>query len=147
MSEDIKSTFERLAELILLAAEKQSLKKAVFSKPRDTSILKMVMTLRSIGGQNMLQAEYFHKDNKATHKNIPLSDATPTLLSLSEEFMQINVICTVGESEFKISKSGKSVLLGGDKLLAALSADAIKTVEVSKNNVAKKHILDGSEPF
>ena len=147
MSEEMKSTFERLAELILLAAEKQSLKKAVFSKPQDTSILKMVMTLRSIGGQNMLQAEYFHKDNKATHKNIPLSDATPTLLSLAKEFMQINVICTVGESEFKTSKSGKSVLIGGDKLLAALSADAVKTVEVSKNNVAKKHILDGSEPF
>ena len=147
MSENTKNTRTKLTELILLAAEKQSLKKAVFSKSEDKTIVKMVMTLRNIGGQNILQAEYFHKDNKATHKNISLADAADALLALSEEFSQINIICTAGESEFKVSKSGNCVLLGGDKLFSALSADTVKKVEVSKNNVTKKHILDGSEPF
>ena len=64
-----------LVDLILTAVEKQALKKAVFSKPSDPTILKMVMTIRRIGGECVLQAEYFHKDNKATHKNIPLNEA------------------------------------------------------------------------
>lgn len=147
MSEDIKNTRKSLAELTLLAAEKQSLKKAVFSKPQDKTILKMVMTLRNIGGQNILQAEYFHRDNKATHKNIPLPEALDAIIAISEGFSQINLICTAGECEFKTSKSGNCVLLGGEKLRSALSANEVKTVEVSKNNKAKKHILDGSEGF
>lgn len=147
MSTDIKNTHEKLVELIALAAEKQSLKKAVFSKPQDKTIVRMVITLRNIGGQNTLQAEYFHKDNKATHKNIPLSESADTLADIVPCFSQINLICTVGECEFKVSKSGNCILLGGDKLFSALNADGIKTIEISKNNIAKKHILDGSEDF
>ncbi len=147
MSTEIKNTQERLTELIILAAEKQALKKVVFSKPQDKTITKTVMTLRNIGGQNILQAEYFHKDNKATHKNIPLTEATYALSDIASGFSQINLICTVGECEFKVSKSGNCVLLGRDKLFSALDADGIKTVEVSKNNITKKHILDGSEDF
>lgn len=138
---------QKLSELIVLAADKQSLKKAVFSKPSDKSILKMVITLRNIGSQNLLQAEYFHSDNKATHKNISLSDATQSLTDIISGFSQINLLCTVGECEFKRSKSGNSVILGRDKLRRALEGGNVQKVEVQKNNISKKHILDGSEPF
>ena len=138
---------QTLTELIILSAQKQALKKAVFSKPRDLSLLKMVMSVRSIGGKNMLQAEFFHKDNKATHKNISLEDAPAALGELVKDFSQINLISTVGDCEFKVSKSGKTALIGGNKLITALNADGVATVQVSGNNVKKKHILDGSEPF
>ena len=75
-----------LVELITLSAEKQALKKAVFSKPSDATILKMVMTMRKIGGECVLQAEYFHKDNKATHKNIPLKDAKDANVTSNNPF-------------------------------------------------------------
>ena len=141
------SESERLCELIKLAAKKQALKKAVFSKPADKTLLKAVVTLRNIGNKTLLQAEYFHTDNKATHKNIQLDDATAELTSMIAGFAQINLICTVGECEFKRSKSDKQIIIGEDKVRRALDSDNIKTVEVQKNNVAKKHILDGSEPF
>ncbi|MBO5416913.1 MAG: SAM-dependent methyltransferase [Clostridia bacterium] len=144
---NISNEIKDLTKLILLAAKKQALKKAVFSKPTDKTLLRAVMTVRSISGENMLQAEFFHKDNKATHKNISFSDAPMALPELAMGFSQINLICTAGECELKTSKSGNRTLIGGNKLLAALSTDGVATVQVSGNNVQKKHILDGSEPF
>ncbi len=135
-----------LCELILLAAKKETLKKAVFSKPSDKSITKAVITLRSISQKNILQAEYFHTDNKATHKNIPVDD-TDSICSMISEFSQINLICAVGECEFKRSKSGKCIIIGEEKIKRALGAESVKTVEIQNNNIAKKHILSGSEPF
>ena len=136
-----------LVELILISAEKQALKKAVFSKPADTTILKMVMTIRKIGGDCVLQAEYFHKDNKATHKNISLSEAKDALADIATAYSQINLICTVGNCEYKTSKSGKSTVIGKDKLARALNANSVESVEVQSNNIKKKHILSGNEPF
>ncbi|MBQ7384322.1 MAG: SAM-dependent methyltransferase [Clostridia bacterium] len=144
---EINKEIQSLTELIILSAQKQSLKKAVLSKPTDKSLIRAVITVRNIGGENMLQVEFFHKDNKATHKNIPLSDTNKTLPELFSGFSQINLICTVGECEFKVSKSGNCALIGGNKLLAALNADGVAKVQVYGNNVQKKHILDGSEPF
>lgn len=144
---NISNNSEVLVDLILLAAEKQVLKKAVFSKPSDKTILKMVLTLREIGSKPVLQAEYFHKDNKATHKNIALSEAKDILLEIAETFAQINLISTAGDCEYKLSKSGSSVIIGGDKIRKAISSDTAKTVEISKNNIEKKHILSGSDPF
>lgn len=141
------SPSERLIALITLAAEKKALKKAVFSKSSDNSIIKVVMTLRNIASKDLIQAEYFHSDNKATHKNIQITEAYETLDEIICGFSQINLITTAGDCEYKLSKSGNSVLLGGDKLEKALSSDTVKSVEISKNNITKKHILDGSEPF
>ena len=140
-------TQTKLSELIFLCAKKEALKKAIFSKPSDASITKMVMTLRNIGSQNLLQAEYFHTDNKATHKNIAFDEALAFLDETISGFSQINLISTVGDCEYKVSKSGKSVIIGGDKLERALNADTVSTVKISKNNIEKKHILDGSEAF
>ncbi len=136
-----------IANIILLCTEKQALKKAVFSKPADSTILKMVMTMRKIGGDTVLQAEYFHKDNKATHENIAKKDAEEKLFEIASRFAQINVISSVGECELKTSKSGKSTLINGAKLKRALDANTVASVEVQSNNIKKKHILTGDEPF
>ena len=146
METENKAIYE-LIDLILLSANKQALKKAVFSKPADSTIIKMVMTVRRIGGKCVLQAEYFHKDNKATHKNISLSEAKEALLEIAGAYSQINLICTVGGCEYKTSKSGKSTLIGKDKLARALDADAVESVEIHSNNIKKRHILSGDEPF
>lgn len=146
METENKAIYE-LIDLILLSANKQALKKAVFSKPADSTILKMVMTVRKIGGECVLQAECFHKDNKATHKNISLSEAKEALLEIASAYSQINLICTVGGCEYKTSKSGKSTIIGKDKLARALDADAVESVEIHSNNIKKRHILSGDEPF
>ncbi len=137
------------SELIITAAKKHLLKKAVLSKPHDKTLIKIVLSEKSISASAMLQAECFHKDNKVTHKNMPLDElSAESLLPFSADFDQINIITTVGDAEYKCSSSGKTVLLNEKKLRAAIeAATSAETVASAKNNRQKNYILNGSEPF
>ncbi len=138
---------DALVSLISLTAEKNILKKAVFSKPTDKDIVRMVATLKIIGKKQMLQAEYFMRDNKAIHKNIDLSELWAALSDIVPSFSQINLISTAGECELRRSKSGKSTLIGGTKLLSAINRDDADKVELGGNDRKKERILKGNEPF
>ena len=149
MTENIKKdVLSDICELIITAAKKQALKKAVLSKPNDKTLQKAVVTLRSSGGKVFLQAEYFHKDNKVTHKNIALDDTTVSVLAdISENFSQINLLTSDGDCEYRHSSSGKCVLLGADKLKRRMAYTDSGAIAPVSNNREKKYILDGSEPF
>ena len=58
-----------LYELLVASAKKNVLKKAVLSKPSDNTIIKATLNIVTIAKQPCIQAEFFHKDNKVTHKN------------------------------------------------------------------------------
>lgn len=136
-----------LLSLLLLAAQKNALKKAVLSKPRDAEIQKTVLSPRLIGGELMLQAESFLKDNKAIHKNYAMTDVAG-LEALLAQYGQVNLLTTVGDCERKRSKSGTITLLGDKKIKAKLSNNSpIETVAARGNDNEKTHILNGSEPF
>ena len=139
-----------LSRLIILAADKKALRKAVFSKPTDKSIVKAVMSPITLGGAPCLQLEYFHSDNKATHKNISLDqDSAPLIETIIGAFCQVNVLTVLGDCEYRVSSKGKSALLGGDKLMRKLESAAVVAAEkyTGTNNREKRYILDGSEPF
>ena len=138
---------EAAAELISLAAGKNILKKAVFSKPADKNVLRMVATPKIIGKRQMLQAEYFMSDNKALHKNIDLEELSETLPELIGAFSQINIISTAGDAELRRSKSGKATLIGGARLFSAITKDSADKVTVGGNDRKKERILTGDEPF
>ena len=136
------------ASAILCSAEKKVLKKAVFSKHKDKSVNKTVLTLKEISGKLCLQAESFHTDNKAKHENIFLdTNALLRLCSLIESCMQVNLITTAGECELKASKSGKITLIGVNSLVQKISSDNVQTAEISGNNQEKKHIITPDAPF
>ena len=142
----------QISSLIIKSANAHILKKAVLSKPIDTSIQKTVITARIISKKEAMQAETLHKDNKATHKNIFLDGLNSAeLCELLCGFKQINLITSVGECELRSSNSGKITLLGDKKLEKAISSAsseaAVNTIEAIENNRSKKRILDGSEPF
>ena len=139
----------KISSLILLSAEKGLLKKTILSKPTDKSIQKTVLTKRQISKKDALQAETFHKDNKATHKNLFLGELdAEALCNVLAEFKQINLITSVGECELRTSSSGKITLLNDKKLERALGlAEEQASVEALSNDREKKRILDGSEPF
>lgn len=139
----------KISSLILLSAEKGLLKKAILSKPLDKAIQKTVLTKRQISKKDALQAETFHKDNKATHQNIFLDGLlAEALCELLANYNQINLLTTVGECELRTSSSGKVALLNDKKLERALgTANEQSAVEVLSNDREKKRILDGSEPF
>ena len=136
----------RMGELISAAAQNGTLKRAVLSKPDDRATVKCVITLRKIGKSIAAQAETFRADNKALHENIPL-DGIARLTELISGFSQVNLLTTVGDCEYRRSKSGKCVILGEAKLSRALQSGNAPTAEIIDNNRAKKRILTGDEPF
>ena len=136
------------ASAIVLAAEKQALKKAVFSKSNDKSILKTVLTLKSISGKLCLQAESFHTDNKAKHENIYMDEnAVTRLCSLIDGYAQVNLITTAGECEYKSSKSGKITLIGVSNLVNKLNANSVEKAEIKGNNQEKNYIIKSDAQF
>ena len=137
-----------LCRVLTLSARKGVLRKAVFSKPKDKNIIKAVVSPIVLGDNLCLQAEYFHADNKATHKNIPLDQNSALVISdMISGFSQVNVLTACGDCEYKESNKGKTVIIGRDKLERKLElADAV-SVAKNTNNREKKYILDGSEPF
>ncbi len=150
--ENINEKAAALCSLLVDSAELGVLKKAIFSKPDIVDIKKTVLTVRAISSRTVLQAESFYIDNKARHKNIELSD-TEAIGELITHYSQINLITTLGDCEYKLSKSKNAVLIGGDKLKRALISannvgiDPIKRVNIGTNNKLKNHILTGDEPF
>lgn len=144
------STHVELAALSLLAARTETLKKLVLSRPASAEVVKAVGTLRRVGGNVVLQIETMHRDNKATHENLPVTaDGEAVLVQRFAAFGQINLLTTAGDCEWRRTKKGAEVLLGADKLRKRLTADggAVPTVAVSGNNKEKKRILTGAELF
>ena len=136
------------ASAILFSAQNQVLKKAVFSKHKDKSIIKMVLTLKSISGKSCLQAESFHSDNKAKHENIFIDENTQMrICELINSFMQVNLITTAGECEYKASKSGKITLIGVNNIVQKIKSGNNKKAEISGNNHEKNHIITPDAPF
>ena len=143
---------ELLLSLIRRAAESGVLQKVVLSKPHDSLIKKTVVSPKAIAGREVLQAESFYSDNKAKHKNIEMGDVE-ALGELLAGYAQINLLTTLSDAEYKVSKSGNSALIGGDKLSRALDRadrigiDSPKRIAISENNKKKNYILTGDEPF
>ncbi len=138
------------SELILLATARGLLRKAVLSRCEDRTIVKTVITPALIGGTPMLQAESFHTDNKATHKNFPADgDSRDALSELIALYSQVNVYTALGECEWRTSQKGKTAALGGDKLFKKLTIaePSVATEPISGNNRQKNYILKGDEPF
>ena len=136
------------ASALLHFSENQTLKKAVFSKSKDKSIIKTVLTLKNISGKSCIQAESFYTDNKAKHENIVLDgSAHLRICSLVDSYMQVNIITTAGECEYKSSKSGKITLIGVNALISKTDSASVSKAEITGNNHEKNHIINGSAPF
>lgn len=145
MENKIKTPMSELLEVILLAAEKEALKKVTLSKPTDEAVAQTVIRPKQIGEKKVLQAESFMKDNKAIHKNIDRTDKE-ALSFLLERYRQVNVMTTAGNCEYRVSKSGKTVLLDGKNVFQKLGGE-VERVAPQGNDQKKDYILGGDEPF
>lgn len=135
------------AHVATLAAQKCVLRKCTLSKPSDNTVVRSELSMMRLGGENALRLVTYMKDGKAIQKNI----TTDELSDFFEKnaYGQINIITTLGECELRRSKSGKVTLLGGDRLLRAISADVSeeKKLTPESNDRRKNRILTGDEPF
>ena len=135
-------------ELAVRAFKKEVLKKLIFSRPKDSEVLKVSARLCSHRGKRILALEYSLPGNTVSQKNVREEDLQSEISELMSSYKQANLITTLGDTEWKISKGGKEVLLGGDALKrkldgkALLFESAIEALDKKKN-----YILSGKEDF
>jgi len=138
--------FETLSDLTLTAARRGLLNKIVFSVPRDEKAEKAVGVAKNIGGP-CLQIETFHKDGKATQKNLPLDAAgAAALAALARSFSRANLLTAAGAAELRVGKKGVATLLGAGPLIKKLQ-ETPERETTAGNDRQKQYILRGDEPF
>ncbi len=146
MTNKILSPEEKAAALIADADAAGKLKRVVFSKPTDKTVVKATLTPCIIGGSRVWQTETFYADNKARQHN----DAPDTLIARLGEILQVwgqvNILLASGSCEYKRNAAGHSVLIGETAARASLADAATVTVRTG-NDKEKNRILTGDEPF
>ena len=135
-------------DLSLLAIEKAAIKKLIFSRPKDSEITKAAARLCENRGRRMLSVEYSLPGNTVSQKNFYGEAMRGEIERLLDEYGQANLLTSLGDAEWKVSKSGKEALLGADKLERKLNngnsgfVAAIEALDKEKN-----YILSGNEEF
>ncbi len=135
-------------ELILEASASGVLRKAVFSKPSSAEEIKTELSPMKLGSERVLRKVSYMRDGKAIQKNLSLGDRN-SLSELVASHGQINLLTTLGDAEFRSSKSGKENLSGDRKIRQALASGVSdeKKAVIQSNDRQKNHILSGDEGF
>ena len=124
------------------------IKKLVFSRPLGDSPIKISGRLSELRGERILALEYSLPGNTVSHKNVKAEELDSVLSELTNSYSQINLLTTAGDAEYRISKSGASVLLGADKLGRKLSFDTAEFESaIEELDRRKSYILSGKEDF
>ena len=139
---------EEFIKTVLLAFQKEVIKKIVFSRPRSSDVVKISARLCAHRSQKILSFEYSLPGNTVSHKNITESQLEKFLSELLSEYRQSNLITTAGDVEWKLSKSEKEALLGSDALQKKLVIkDSAFEKAVDSLDKKKNYILSGKERF
>ena len=134
--------------LVCASFKKEVLKKLIFSRPKETEIIKVSGRLCSHRGRRILALEYSLPGNTVSQKNISECELEAKLAELIDLYSQANLITTLGDAEWKTSKNGKEVLLGGDALLRRLNGSAPSFESaIEELDRKKNYILSGKEDF
>ena len=134
--------------LIESSFKKETLKKLVLSRQSEGEISKISCRLCAHRGRRLLAMEYSLPGNTVSHKNLGEAEFLSEITSLLENYKQANLITTLGDAEWKRSKGGKEVVLGGDNLkrkhdgASPAFESAIEALDKQKN-----YILKGDEEF
>ena len=135
--------------LIESSFKKETLKKLVLSRQSEGEISKISCRLCAHRGRRLLAMEYSLPGNTVSHKNLGEEEFLAEIETLLENYSQANLITTLGDAEWKCSKSGdKTVFLGGEALKRKLEGQrpdfesAIEALDKKKN-----YILSGNEEF
>ena len=135
-------------ELAILAFQKEALKKLIFSRPRESKASKAVCRLCAHRGKRILAIEYSMPDNTVSQKNVIEENLFDALSELIISFNQANLLTTLKDAEWKISKSGKEALLGFDALKNKLNGEKLQFESaIEELDKRKNYILSGNEDF
>ena len=136
-----------ILSLVCEAFDRGIITKLVFSRPRTSEVQKISARLCSHKGKKLLALELSLPGSTVSQKNIAREELSDVLTPYVEEYRQINLITTMGNAEYKLSKSGKAVVLGGDALMRKMAGAELFNVKLDPLDNEKKYILTGDEPF
>ena len=134
--------------LVETSFKKEALKKLVLSRPYDSEVSKISCRLVAHRGRRLLAMEYSLPGNTVSHKNVSEENLTNELSKIIKGYRQANLVTQLGDAEYKRSKEGKEVVIGGDNLKRKLEGrspafeSAIEALDNKKN-----YILSGNEEF
>ena len=136
-------------ELAVLAAERSAMRKIVFSKPISSEIKKVSARLVSMRGRVAVAFEYSLPGDTVSQKNFSIPELSSELSRLISEYAQVNLITSISDAEYKLSKRGEEVFLGADKLKKRLLEANGESIEsrIESLDKEKNYILTGKEPF
>ena len=134
--------------LVEYSFEKETLKKLIFSRPDKSEVSKISCRLVAHRGKRLLAMEYSLPGNTVSHKNLSEEKLADELMPIIEAYRQVNLITVLGDAEYKRSKEGKEVILGGDNLRRKHEgqAPAFESAIAALDN-KKNYILSGDEEF
>ncbi len=135
--------------LVIEAFDKGILKKVVFSRPASSEFPKISGRMAKGAKGNLLVLEYSHPSATVSQKNLSFDILEDALRPLCEDFLQINLLTTLGDAEYKRKNDGKEILLGADKLKRKLAAGTQDTplAAIEALDRKKNYLIDGSEPY
>ena len=133
--------------VLMLAVEKNALRRVVFSKPLGEKPGKAVGRLCKNGKNILLALEETLGEGKVRHRNFPIDGLWDEIDGLGDGYGQINIITSVGDAEYRQNKKGSSVLLGGEKIFRALDGKNFSEALTETLDRRKDYILNGDEPF
>lgn len=134
--------------LAMLVLERGALTKLIFSRPRASEEKKVTARLVSHRGRKMLALEYSLPGDTVRHRNVAECEWQSALTELCSAYLQANLITSLGECEWKVSKGGKEALLGKEKLERRLLGEPLEIkLPLSELDNKKSYILTGGEDF
>ena len=139
---------QKFLDLIRCSAEREVMRKLVFSRPRDKSESSKISCRAVCHRSQRFFALEYTKGDTVSQKNLKFDEGYALFLSLLDTYQQVNLMTSIGDVEYKVSKSGKAILLGEGALQRKLNGDlsgfAIAPEGLERQ---KSYILKGDEPF
>lgn len=141
---------ETMAELVLLTAEREWLRRFVLSKPVSADLPQKVSARLSVRrGQKILFFEESYPGGRVRQFALAPADAASVLPEKMASYLQADLVTPVGSAVLLRSKKGTETLRGEGNLRRALNepggAPLLSTV--TKLDREPRRILAGDEPF
>lgn len=126
----------KLAELV--RRHETALRKVVFSKPADPTLVRGEAVPVTVRGERVMQISRYLADGKAMHENLSGEAFAARVVELSDSFGQINLLTGRGDCQIRRTKKGKLLITG------KISSDA-ETAEVHTHNKEKHYLIDAAK--
>ena len=138
---------ERMAELVVLTAERETLRRFVLSKPKTPDLAKKVsarLTVRR--GRKILFFEEAYPGGRVRQFALSPEEIPGTLPAMMENYLQADLLTPAGDAVLLRSKKGTETLRGEANIRRAPDGAPLISTLTSLDREPRR-ILSGAEPF